>query len=152
MLETRLEAPPGWWQLVAIRLLRRWAAATANGENPLPAVVELASSLHVGASAAVALASLYQLTENCLERALATECCCSRQTTGDERAVLVLIAAAPAPGEALASSHIPHGIPGVLAWSAAAVRRLLDSDFLAFSSAQCPFANSPGAAIASHSH
>lgn len=152
MLETRLEPEREWWQLVVVRLLRRWSAANATGANSLPAVFELASALGVRSSAAVALASLYQLTESCLERRIVTECCCSPQIAGDERAILMLIAAAPAPGEALASLHIPHGLPGALAWAAAAVRHELALESRECRALHCPFNQQAQTAIASYSH
>lgn len=152
MLERRLEPEREWWQLVVVRLLRRWAAANAMGENALPAVCELASSLGVHFSTGVALASLYQLTESCLGRRLVTECCCSPRIAGDERAILMLIAAAPAPGQALASFHIPHGLPGALAWAATAVRLELALVSRECHPLHCPFSQQAQTAIASYSH
>ncbi|NNM78539.1 hypothetical protein HJG53_16755 [Sphingomonas sp. ID1715] len=125
MLIGGVEATLEWSDLVAVRLLRRWAICRGNANNPLPRMVELAKALGVSPEAAVALASLFQLTEGCLSRALHVESCLSGSIGSDERAVLLLIASAPEPGRPLASETIPHGLSGALAWAAWTVRRLL---------------------------
>ena len=121
-------------------------AARTEQEAPFPALVALAHELGCPAEAAVALGSLFQLTEGCLGRPLEAECCCSRVIGEDERAVLLMIAAAPAPGLPAATSDIPHGLPGALAWAASSVRQMLGrgADHSRGPLAQsCPFGSSP---------
>jgi hypothetical protein len=144
----RVEIGLDWSDLVTVRLLRRWVAARTEQGAPFPALVALAHELGCPAEAAVALGSLFQLTEGCLGRPLEAECCCSRAIGEDERAVLLMIAAAPAPGLPAATSEIPHGLPGALAWAASSVRRMLGPGAghprrpLADS---CPFGSAPAA-------
>ena len=49
----------------ALRLLRRWAAARMSGAAALPSLVTLSQQIGVPAEAAIALASVFQLTEEC---------------------------------------------------------------------------------------
>lgn len=143
MLMGRIEPELNWSAFVTIRLLRRWVATRDRDEAPLPNLVELGTNLGVSVGAAVALGSLFQLTEGCLGRKLQAECCCSEVISSDERAVLLMLAIAPAPGSRGASSQIPHGLPGALAWAITSVRRLLgDREYrlLAGTPARCPFA------------
>ncbi|MGE0666053.1 MAG: hypothetical protein AB7O49_05785 [Sphingomonadales bacterium] len=138
----RIEPELGWGGFVAVRLLRSWAAAREAEKNPLPIMVELGNSMRLSPQVAVALASLFQLTEGCLGRRLRTECCCSRSVSPDERAVLTMIVATPTPELPSAPRHIPHGLPGALAWAAFSVRRLLGHDFcqtLLAAPDRCPF-------------
>lgn len=138
----RIEPERGWGGLVTVRLLRRWTAACEAEENPLPGLVELGSSMGVSPHVAVAMASLFQLTEDCLGRRLRTECCCNRSISGDEQAVLTIIVAAPTLKLPSASREIPHGLPGALAWAAFSVRRFLGDDFcgaLLPAPERCPF-------------
>lgn len=122
----RVEVTLDWGDLVAVRLLRRWVAARSAAEPPFPALMVLAHELDCPAELAVAMGSLFQLTEGCLGRPLDAECCCSRTIGEDERAVLLMVAAAPDP-DGSASEAIPHGLPGALAWAAVTVRQLLGS-------------------------
>jgi len=114
MLMAPIEAGSHWRDFIIVRLLRRWCAEGTAGNNQLPSLVGLAAELGVQAQAAVAVASLFQLTEACLARHLEAECCCSPALSRDEQAVLMLLDAAPSlrPGEA--SSSIPHGLPAAL--------------------------------------
>lgn len=142
MLMEQIERPPVWNDIVIVRLLRRWVAAREAEQDRLASLVELASELGQSPRAAAALDSLLQLTETCLGRPLKGECCCSRRLAPDERAVLLMVAAAPAPGQPLASQSIPHGLPGALAWAATAVRRTMSADVRGASGqgpAHCPF-------------
>ncbi|HYI40443.1 MAG TPA: hypothetical protein VE053_09015 [Allosphingosinicella sp.] len=128
MFVDRIEPRPGWSDMVAVRLLRRWVAIRAEGTPALPDLVAFGGGLGASAQVVVALASLFQLVEAALGRALAAECCCRVELGPDERAVLLLLAsvpAAPAPGTSLA---IPHGLPGALVWAVLSVRRLLEMD------------------------
>lgn len=131
-----------WEDLVIVRLLRRWVAAQEAKENPLPSLVELARELKQPAQVAVALHSLFQLTESCLGRRIKAECCCSGDIGPDERAILLMVAAAPAPRSSLVSRDIPHGLPGALSWAATSVRRVLGrTGWLdhGLSTSRCPF-------------
>lgn len=74
MLLTRIEPVPGWGSFVAVRLLRRWTAARVAEQSPLANLVEFGASMGLSPHVAVALASLFQLTESCLGRRLRTEC------------------------------------------------------------------------------
>lgn len=128
MLMWQIESWLSWSDLVIVRLIRRWVAAREAGERRLPSLVELATELGQSPQAAVALHSLFQLTESCLGRPLQAECCCSRLIGADERAVLVMIAVAPVPGLPIATDEIPHGLPGALAWAVRSVRSALGDD------------------------
>jgi hypothetical protein len=114
-----------WSEFVVIRLLRRWTAVRATEGKALPSMVALAKEMGEGPEVAVALHSLFQLTESCLGRPLRAECCCSRELSSDEAAVLRLIAAAPSRSPANGSSAIPHGLPGALSWAAKAAAMAL---------------------------
>jgi hypothetical protein len=142
-----------WSEFVVVRLLRRWAAARANQDNSLPALVELAADLGEPTETAIALHSLFQLTEACLERPLEAECCCSRTLSRDERAVLTLLAKAPGRAPPLSSVDVPHGLPGALLWAAATVRTLLGParSTAAWRPTRCPFepVNGPDAQLQS---
>jgi hypothetical protein len=91
----------------------------------LPSLVRLGGELGVEPQVAIAIASLFELTEHCLGRALRAECCCSPCLGGDERAVLLMVeAAAERPPR---SPHaIAHGLPAALHWAIESVGRLLD--------------------------
>jgi hypothetical protein len=138
----RVESGLDWSDVVTVRLLRRWVAARAELGNPFPSLVALAHQLDCPAEAAVALGSLFQLTEGCLGRPLEAECCCSRSVGEDEKAVLLMIAAAPDLDQPAATREIPHGLPGALVWAASSVRRLLGpnaAEPLATQAGGCPF-------------
>lgn len=143
MLMTRIEPEIGWGGLVAVRLLRRWVVARSAGEAPLPSLVALAAELRLSATVAVALGSLFELTEGCLGRLLRSERCGSARIAPDERAILILLAtAAPARPAPWAPREIPHGIPGALAWAVQSARALLRDEQLVtppFPSGRCPF-------------
>lgn len=124
MLMVRVEPELDGMGAVAIRLLRRWAAVRETDQPTLPDVVKMGVSLGVSPETTVAFASLFQLTEACLGRRLTTECCCSLEFSPDEWAVLLMLAAAPAPALPSANREIPHGLPGALTWAIASVRKL----------------------------
>jgi hypothetical protein len=132
---------------VAVRLLRRWAAARAAAEPRLPSLVALGRELGIPAQAALALASVFELTESCLERPLEAECCCSPRLTADERAILLLLASRSLPAPPYASHTMPHGLPAALAWAVGSARHLLDweEDGPAASGRACPFDSAPPA-------
>ena len=149
MLMERIPPRLDWTRSVTIRLLRRWAAARDAEQLPLPSLVRLAGELGMGPQAAVALASMFQLTEACLGRPLVAECCCSAETGPDEQALLMMLALAPEPGHPGATPAIPHGLPGALAWAIASVRRLVGDEAglaVAPRPGRCPFAGGEGMA------
>ncbi len=126
MLMTPIEPPLPSGSYLVVRLLRRWCAAGTAGDARLPSIVRLAGCLGVTTEAAVAIASMFQLTEACLGRQLEPECCCSARLSRDERAVLMMLAAATLAHRDGANSVIPHGLPGALLWALKSVRRYLD--------------------------
>jgi hypothetical protein len=118
----RIEFGLAWSDYVVLRLLRRWVASRTMAEKALPSLIELAGELGEQPEAAISLHSVFQLTESCLGRPLDGECCCSRSLAPDERAILALVAAAPPTGTAAASSDVPHGLTGALAWAVMSAR------------------------------
>ena len=142
MFMAPIEPSPGRSPYVVVRLLRRWAAAGV-ADDRLPSLVRLGTRLGIGAHAAVAVASLFQLTEACLGRALVAECCCSPHLSRDERAILALLAAEMPSRPNQASASIPHGLPGALVWAVASVRQILGEPMqsVAASMRHCPFAD-----------
>jgi len=146
MMMTPIEPllPRGAYRIV--RLLRRWSAAAVGDGTRLPSIVRLGARLGVTPEAAVAVASLFELTEACLARPLRTECCCSARLSGDERAVLTMLAAVTPVHPHLANANIPHGLPGALIWAVRSVRALLDDAEVGRALGQrgrCPFEVEP---------
>jgi hypothetical protein len=142
-MELRLiEQELKWRDFLVVRLLRRWVAARADEEQPLPALVALAATLGEAPAVAISLHSVFELTESCLERPLEAECCCSPAIGRDEQAILKLLAAAPVTGMPFTSGAIPHGLPGALSWAVAtanlAMRLSARQDDDA-AGAECPF-------------
>lgn len=142
MMMTPIEPslPGGSYRIV--RLLRRWSAASAAVGARLPPLVRLGARLGVTPEAAVAVGSLFELTEACLTRPLRAECCCSPRLSPDERAVLMMLAAATPAHPHLANAAIPHGLPGALIWAVRSVRTLFDDAEFQLSFGQrggCPF-------------
>lgn len=141
----RFEKPADWSGIVLVRLVRRWVALRETGMPALPAMVERAGEFGIPAEAAVALASVLELTEACLGRPLRAMCCSSHEIGADERALLLLLALAPESGAPLSSPEIPHGLPSALGWAVASLRRLLGaaSFRLVAVPGGCPFAGPP---------
>lgn len=139
----KIQSDLAWHDFVALRMLRRWVAARDAQECPLHSLVALGREFNLSFDLAVAFDGLFQLVEDCLGRALRTECCCGREMGTDERAVLILIAIAPASSCGHQSpASVPHGIPGPLSWAVGAVRSLLGATGVSPSSASalgCPF-------------
>lgn len=135
------QAPPGSGVTVAVRLMRRWVAARRADEAALTSTVTLGTSLGVSAQAAIALCSVFQLAEACLERPLQAECCCSPLLTADERAILVLLWSGVDADPFHGTPAIPHGLPGALAWATNIAARLLDVGYggAAYARGRCPF-------------
>lgn len=142
MLLGKIDPELSWCDFVVLRMLRRWVAARTALVRPLPSLVSLAAELDIPFEVAVGLDSLFELTESCLGRKLQAECCCCRELVPDERAILALMATAPAPLGTRTSPVIPHGLPGVLCWAVATVRSALGyvpAGLARHSSARCPF-------------
>lgn len=110
-------------QVVFVRLVRAWRAARAAGENPLPHVQAGAAPFDPAPGLSVACHSLLELTEAQLGRPLETECCCSRDITPDEAAMIGLLLHAQDAGSVMTTEAIPHGLPGAIRWAAFAVLR-----------------------------
>ena len=130
-----------WGEFLVVRMLRRWAACRIEGSDALPSLIDLGADLGAPPPLAMALQSLFHLTEACLGRDLNTACVCDTSLTRDELAVLQLVRVAnPA---RLATRAVPHGLPGVLAWTAATTRLMLqiDSVLSGSGSSACPFAS-----------
>ena len=142
MFIERIESRRAWTEAVLVRLYRRWVAAREAGVGTGGSLAGLASDLGVEPLAAVALDSMLQLTEACLGRRLRAECCCSANRCADERALLLLIAAAQDARPGFAPATMPHGLPAALAWAAVSLNRLLDDPLppAVGPIRQCPFA------------
>lgn len=120
---------PAIGPMIFVRQFRLWAAARAKGEHPLPHMQAAVSLFETAPELSVACASLFDLVEAQLERALAPECCCSPSLSRDERALLGILRHAPEAGQPLTSSAVPHGLPGAICWAAFAIRRALAETF-----------------------
>jgi hypothetical protein len=142
MMMSPIEPPPRPASHRVVRLVRRWASGAELGPARLPSLVDLGRRIGVGPQAAIALASMFQLTEACLGRPLDAECCCSPLLARDERAILMMLAAAPPASPHQSFPSIPHGLPGALHWAIASVRNLMgETASIDFNGAAgCPFA------------
>ncbi|MFV0643341.1 MAG: hypothetical protein ACK5NN_02385 [Sphingomonadaceae bacterium] len=109
-----------------VRLFRLWSALTEREEEYLPAMYELASSLHVRDELPVCCASLFELVEGHLGRRLVRECCCSQKFSPDEQALLGVVRFCSAMNAPYTTRDIPHGLPGAIVWAAISVREALD--------------------------
>lgn len=142
----KIRSDLAWHDFVALRMLRRWVAARDAHESPLRSLFTLGRELKLSADLAVAFDSLFQLIEDRLGRAINTECCCNREMSADERAVLILIATASQSSRGHRSSTaVPHGISGPLCWAVGAVRASLGFPIIAPSpsvTTGCPFIRS----------
>jgi hypothetical protein len=137
----RIEPDLPWTEFVVVRMLRRWAASRQLEANALPEMIALSRELGQPAQVAIALHSMFQLTEASLGRPLEAECCCSRALSRDEKAILTLIAAAPDAPPPLATAAVPHGLPGALHWAVLSVRAAMGitSPPEPVAAARCPF-------------
>ena len=124
-----------------VRLMRRWTAEAREGGPQLAGFVTFAATLGIQPMAAVAIASLFQLTEACLGRSLVAECCCSRRMSRDERAILLLLGTARPAHPHQSFPQIPHGLPAALLWTVESVRKLTGdfADLATARPARCPF-------------
>jgi hypothetical protein len=105
-----------------VAALRCYAATRAARRAPLPEMIAMAAGQGLVESATVALASVFELTEACLGRALATGE--GAALSADETGVLLLLASAEEVGSHSGSRAVPHGMPGALAWAARSAVRL----------------------------
>ena len=138
---TRIDPHLAWSDFVVVRLLRHWVSARVMQENAMPGLIALVREFGEDEQVAIALQSVFHLTEQCLGRPLEGECCCSRSMSADERAILTLIRAAPRRGLPHAPRHLPHGLPGALCWAVAATRFALRAPVLSGTDPTfgCPF-------------
>jgi hypothetical protein len=115
--------------MIFVRQFRLWAASRARGDHPLPHMQSAVSLFETAPELSVACASLFDMVEAQLERALEPECCCSPSLSRDERALLGILRHAPEAGQPLTSAAVPHGLPGAICWAAFAVRRAMAETF-----------------------
>lgn len=115
--------------LVFVRLMRKWSAARASGENPLPPMQAMILPFEPSPDLALACSSLFDLVEAHLGRSLVPDCCCSQALSRDEEALLSLLRHAPEAGQPMTGAGIPHGLPGAIRWAAFAVIRALAATF-----------------------
>lgn len=137
-----LEPALSWSEYILVRLLRRWVASREAAEDQLLYLVELSTELGQRSELGVSLHSLFQLAEARLGRPLEAECCCGRDLSSDERAIITLIGL-DAPTQLPGSSEaVPHGLPGALLWAATTVKLILGTPVRRVSQQEhqgCPF-------------
>ena len=109
-------------QSTVVEALRCYAKARRELRPVLPDLVAIAGRSGLAAPAMVALGSVFELTEGCLGRSLATGG--PGRLSRDERAVLRLLDCADMADPASGSAAVPHGLPGVLIWAIRSARRL----------------------------
>lgn len=124
----RVKREKTWLEIITIRLFRRWVAAREEGQCTTSSLTDLARRFAAPMMLAVALDSLFQLTEACIGRPLEAECCCTPNCNSDERAILLLISLAPEAGPTSSSSQVPHGLPGALVWAARSVCAIVSGE------------------------
>lgn len=105
-----------------VAVLRHYAVARGSGAPLLPVLIAHAAGQGLGETATVALASVFELTEACLGRALLPGD--GEALSADEEGVLMLLASAGDVGSHCGSRAVPHGMPGALAWAARSAVRL----------------------------
>lgn len=110
-------------QGIIVRLFRSWSASRVTGLPELPRMHEITDQLGLPAETGPACASLFELVEAHLGRRLNAECCCSRNLTPDEQAMLGIVAIAASLEPSKGNSQVPHGLSGAIHWAAMAVRR-----------------------------
>lgn len=115
--------------LIFIRLMRKWSAARASGENPHPPMQAMILPFEPSPDLALACASLFDLVEAHLGRPLVPDCCCSQSLSRDEEALLSLLRHAPEAGQPMTGGTVPHGLPGAIRWAAFAATRALAATF-----------------------
>lgn len=133
--------------IIIVRLLRHYCAAREDDGDgtALSRLVALGRSLRLPPAGTVALASVFQLTEAVRGRRLTTDCCCSPDLSGDERAVIRLLGSRMPTFPDTGTADIPHGLPDALAWAVLSVKWLcggiiaIPSQPPPFDNAGCPF-------------
>lgn len=125
MLMQPIELKPAWDRNVVASLLRTWAAQHRSGEGALPGLVESAAKLGMTSLLAVALGSVFRLTEACLGRPVNLERCCTPDLSGDARAVIHMLSRAQSDGPPAALRDAPPGLFNALASAVASARWLL---------------------------
>lgn len=110
-------------EIVFVRLFRLWAMAREDGGEVLSRMHKVAAELYLPDETAIACASLFELVTGELGRPLVRECCCSKELSADERALLGIVEVAPNLEPGSGSTAVPHGLPGAIHWAAMAVRR-----------------------------
>jgi hypothetical protein len=110
-------------QRVVVRLLRRYAVCRVTEQQPLPSLAELSSELSVSSFAAVAFASVFQLTEKCLNRTLVAGSSGVQKLSYDELAILQMVETHPA-GPFVGTATTPRGLLGALSCAVASARTL----------------------------
>ena len=109
-------------QGILVRLFRAWSACRSAGAADFSRMHEIVAPLKLPDETVPACASLFELVEAHLERALDAECCCSQRLSADERALLGVVSIAPTLQPATSTVDVPHGLPGAICWAAMVVR------------------------------
>lgn len=143
----RIATPSTEGELTVVRLLRHYCGAREDDDGTaLSRLVALRQTLRLPPAGAVALVSVFQLTEAVLGRRLVTEYCCSRNLSADERAVIRVFGSPMPIASGTGTVDIPHGLSGALAWAVLSVGWLCRG-IIALPSppvpddATCPFAH-----------
>lgn len=106
-----------------VQLLRRYVACREAGRQPLPSLMGVGSDLKVSSFAIIALASVFHLTERCLNRVLVAGYHDSQRLSSDERAILRL-KETYRPGHFVSTSTTPCGLLHALSCAIASARVL----------------------------
>ncbi|MDT9599917.1 hypothetical protein [Sphingosinicella rhizophila] len=137
MLMQPIDAETDWTSYVVLSLLRKWAVLPRSGEARLPGLVETAGNLGTSSLAAIAVGSVFELTEACLGRPLGMERCYACSLAEDEKTVVGMLGIGSDRGLPIARD-MPIGLLNALSVAAVSARRLLgEHGILAPVSAQC---------------
>lgn len=143
-------------QVIMVRLFRTWSASRLAARDQFRAMHAIVVPLGLPESTGPACASLFELVEAHLGRPLMAECCCSKNFSTDERALIGVVATAPQAGAVLGNQAIPHGLPASVCWAVAKVRDSLGLPLEEFhlqsasTRVSCPFDEQPSQGGASH--
>ncbi|PZT90999.1 MAG: hypothetical protein DI637_02840 [Citromicrobium sp.] len=143
-------------QVIMVRLFRTWSASRLAARDQFRAMHAIVVPLGLPESTGPACASLFELVEAHLGRPLMAECCCSKNFSTDERALIGVVSTAPQAGAVLGNEAIPHGLPASVCWAVAKVRDALGLPPEVFhmqitsSHVSCPFDEQPSLGGASH--
>lgn len=80
---------------IVIRLLRSWSAGRAAGRDQLAMMKRITDPLGLPETTAMSCASLFELVEGRLGRALEPACFCSQALSPDETGLIGILATAP---------------------------------------------------------